>query len=589
MGARSTPAAVADGFFKMPRLATPPRHAKVACLALAMTLVLSRPGAADVSLPLLFSDHMVLQRDMPIPIWGQASPRESVTVTFGDLHAATTADADGKWRVNLDKSPADAEPRKLIISGHNTVVLDDVLVGDVWVGSGQSNIEFSLSGASNADTEIPKAQDPELRLFTVAMRTSLQPEPDITINGHQQWRACTPDAAAHFSAVAYFFARELRKNLNIPIGVISSVQGGSKAQVWTSLEAIQQDRDAAPEFNVWLTKRQQLIADYPHRLAAFTPAKAKFDQDTKRWWNEVGNSPDFLARTKAWEQTDQKALEAGTPRPKRPEPPEPRPVEPESPDGGRYSDFMVGNLYNGMIAPLMPYAIKGVTWYQGEANDSETRPFRVLVPLMITDWRKHWGEGDFPFLFVQLPNIDKPATEPVQENDHWPGTRDAQALGLTLPSTGMAVTIDVGDPGNVHGKDKIDVGQRLALVARHVVYGEDIIWTGPTYDSMKVDGNRIVLTFKNIGGGMMIGTPPWTPSGKIPPVASKLKGFAIAGADRKWAWATAEIQGDQVVVSSELVPDPVAVRYGWANNPPCNLYNSAKLPAAPFRTDDWEQ
>jgi sialate O-acetylesterase len=249
---------------------------------------------------------------------------------------------------------------------------------------------------------------------------------------------------------------------------------------------------------------------------------------------------------------------------------------------------MVGNLYNAMIAPLMPYAIKGVIWYQGESNCNNSKQYRVLFPIMITDWREKWGQGNFPFLFVQLPNINKPATEPVQGEDRWPGVREAQAKAMSVPNTGMATIIDVGDPDEVHGKDKIDVGVRLSLVARHLVYGEDIVYTGPTYDSMKVEGNKVLITFKNTGGGLAIGTPPWTPSGKIPPVASELKGFAIAGADKKWVWAQARINGDQVVVSSDQAPNPAAVRYGWADNPPCNLYNKEKLPAAPFRTDDWE-
>jgi len=249
---------------------------------------------------------------------------------------------------------------------------------------------------------------------------------------------------------------------------------------------------------------------------------------------------------------------------------------------------MVGNLYNAMIAPLMPYAIKGVIWYQGESNCNNSKQYRVLFPIMITDWREKWGQGNFPFLFVQLPNINKPATEPVQGEDRWPGVREAQAKAMSVPNTGMATIIDVGDPDEVHGKDKIDVGVRLSLVARHLVYGEDIVYTGPIYDSMKVEGNKVLITFKNTGGGLAIGTPPWTPSGKIPPVASELKGFAIAGADKKWVWAQARINGDQVVVSSDQAPNPAAVRYGWADNPPCNLYNKVNPPAAAFRTDEWE-
>jgi sialate O-acetylesterase len=249
---------------------------------------------------------------------------------------------------------------------------------------------------------------------------------------------------------------------------------------------------------------------------------------------------------------------------------------------------MVGNLYNAMVAPLTHYAIKGVIWYQGESNSGNSKQYRVLFSILIADWREKWRQGNFPFLFVQLPNINKPATEAVQDQDRWPGLREAQAKALALPNTGMATIIDVGDPDEVHCKDKLDIGVRLSLVARHLVYGEDIVYTGPTYDSMKVKGNRISITFKNTGGGLTIGTAPWTPSGRIQPVSSELKGFAIAGPDRNWHWAQARINGDQVIVSCDQATNPVAVRYGWADNPPCNLYNKEKLPAAPFRTDDWQ-
>ncbi|MEI8197313.1 MAG: sialate O-acetylesterase [Phycisphaerae bacterium] len=545
-------------------------------------------ASANVKMPLLFSDHMMLQRDQSIPVWGWADAGEEVTVQFGSQSAKATADAAGKWKVTLEPVAANAEPQALTVTGKNQLNFADVLVGDIWVCSGQSNIEFNLGGAHNAGTEVPQAKDLQLRMFKVAMRTSLNPEADVTVYGKQQWVACNPEYARNFSAVGYFYGRELRRDLKVPIGLIAAVQGGTRAQVWMSLESIAQNRDADPEFKEWLTKRHQVVAEYPQHPTAYGPAMEKYEKDVRRWWNEVENAPAFVAKKKAWEEENKKALEAGKPPLPRPQPSEPRPKEPESPDGGRYSSFMVGNLYNGMIAPMMPYAIKGVIWYQGEGNSDKAKQYRFLFPLLIKDWRAHWGQGDFPFLFVQLPNINKAPTEPVPAHDLWPGTREAQEVALTLPHTGMAVTIDVGDPYDVHGKDKIDVGQRLALVARHLVYGEKIVYTGPTYESMKVDGDKVRITFKNTGSGMEIGVPPWTPSGKIPPVAAELKGFAIAGADKKWVWAEARIVGDQVVVSSPKVTNPVAVRYGWADNPPCNLYNKEKLPAAPFRTDHWE-
>jgi sialate O-acetylesterase len=466
-----------------------------------------------------------------------------------------------------------------------------VLVGDVWICSGQSNMEFWLGGASDAAEVIPKASDPLLRLFSVASRTSIKPEKDVALAlaGKGAWQAASPSAVEKFTAVGYYFGRALRADLGIPIGLIDSCAGGSKAQLWLSVDAIAKHTDLDPEFSGWLAQRDALIADYANRATAYAPLKAKFDRDTKHYFDEVETEPAFVAKKKAWEEESARAIADGKAAPPRPVGSEPRPKAPEPPDGGQYGAFMVGNLYHAMIAPLMPYAIKGVIWYQGESNDDHAKQYRALFPLLIDDCREKWGQGDFPFLFVQLPNIAAPATRPVQDDgrERWAAMREAQAQALHRKTTGMAVTIDVGDPWNVHGKDKYDVGERLSLVARHLVYGEEIVWTGPTYDSMQVDGSRISIKFANTAGGLMIGSPLWTVSGKIPPVADHLNGFAIAGEDRKWYWGTAQIDHDGVIISSDQVPHPVAVRYGWANNPPCSLYNSAHLPAAPFRTDDW--
>jgi sialate O-acetylesterase len=559
------------------------RWLAVAAIAFALT-----PAQADVRLPAVFSDHMVLQRDLPIPVWGWAAPGEAVTVTFAGHSAATVAEGDGQWKVYLEKCAASATPQTLVVSGKNTLQFTDVLVGDVWVCSGQSNMGLYLGECDNADTEVPRAGDPLLRILKVEERTAIAPEADVKLWNNRKWRLSAPDSAREFSGVGYFFGRELRKHLGIPIGLISSLHGGSQAQLWTSLDAVQKHPDADPEFRGWLAKRQAMLEDYPRKLAEYLPAKAAYDAELARYWNEVQNAPEFVARKDAWEKACKTARGQGKPLPPQPEPSRPSPKAPEPPDGGPYSGFMVGNLYNAMIAPLMPYGIKGVIWYQGESNCGNSKQYRVLFPMMIADWREKWGQGTFPFLFVQLPGIGKPATEPVQEQDRWPGIREAQALALGLPNTGMANIIDVGDPDEVHVKDKLDVGVRLALVARRQVYGEDLVSRGPMYESMRVEGSRLVVAFTNVGSGLMIGVPPWTPSGKIPSLARELKAFAIAGAERKWVWANAQIQGREVAVWSEEVPAPVAVRYGWADNPPCNLYNKEGLPASPFRTDHWE-
>jgi sialate O-acetylesterase len=244
-------------------------------------------------------------------------------------------------------------------------------------------------------------------------------------------------------------------------------------------------------------------------------------------------------------------------------------------------------LYNGIVAPLIPYAIKGVIWYQGEANVGNGIEYRALFPRMIIDWRERWNEGNFPFLFVQLANLNAAQTKPSEGG--WALLREAQLMTLSLPNTAMAVSVDIGNPLDIHPKDKVDVAQRLFLAARHIAYGEELVYSGPIYDKMTVEGNKIRLSFKHTGSGLQMSAPPWSPTGAPLTPPTELKGFAIAGADKNWAWAKAEIDGNQIVVSSDQVPDPVAVRYGWATNPPCNLYNKEGLPASPFRTDDWEE
>jgi sialate O-acetylesterase len=553
-----------------------------------MALLIQTFARAEVRLPAVFSDHMILQRDIQTPFWGWAEPGEEVTVNFGGQSAKTITDRDGKWKVYLGKLGANPTSQVLTVSGKNTLKFMDVLVGDVWICAGQSNMGLYLGECDNASTEVPQANDPLLRILTVEERTSIVPDVDVTLWNGKKWRLCTPESANQFSGVGYFFGRELRRHTGIPIGLISSLHGGSQAQLWSSLDSIGKNIDADSEFKDWLAKREIVLDDYPQKLAAYLPLKQKYDVEMSRYWNEVENAPEFVAKMKLWEEERKIATAQGKVPPSRPEPSQPSPIAPNAPDGGPYSNFMVGNLYNAMIAPLMPFAIKGVIWYQGESNCGNSKQYRVLFPIMIADWRDKWGQGSFPFLFVQLPNINKPATEPVQENDLWPGIREAQALATSIPNTGMATIIDVGDPYEVHGKDKIDVGVRLSLVARCLVYGENVTYSGPTYDSMAVEGNKILISFKHARDGLIIGAPPWTPSGIIPPVSNELKGFAIAGSDKKWVWGHARINGDKVVVSSPQVPHPVAVRYGWADNPCCNLYNIEKLPATPFRTDNWE-
>lgn len=526
---------------------------------------------ADVKMPAIFGDHMVLQRNSKIPVWGWAGAGEKVKVSFEGATAKTTADANGNWKVELQpvKAAKDTgKPQSMTISGSNTVTIQDVLVGDVWICSGQSNMEFSLHRAHDAAEATPKANDPQLRLFLVTKKTALEPVSDVA----GKWELCTPESAGPFSAVGYFFGRDLREKLKRPIGLIGTYWGGTPAQAWTSISGLQKE----PSLSGYVEAHEKLVASFPQASADFAAKKTAFDEALKTWNEQYGK--EFEAANKQWNDDAAKAKAAGQPLPPKLEFAHPKPKAPQAPDGGSGAP---ANLYNGMVAPLVHYAIKGVIWYQGESNAGKAMEYRTLFPAMIKDWRAKWGQGDFPFLFVQL------AAYRHGNAPEWPVLRESQSKTLSLPKTGMAVAVDVGDWGDIHPKDKLDVGHRLALAALHVAYGEELVYSGPTYDSMKVEGGKVALKFKNNGGGLIIGAAPWSPSGETPAPAAELKGFVIAGEDKKFVPAEAKITGNTVEVSSPQVPNPVAVRYGWENSPVCNLYNKEQLPASPFRTDDW--
>jgi sialate O-acetylesterase len=542
-------------------------------------LVAPRLSLADVRLPAIFGSHMVLEQDIKIPVWGWAEAGEAVTVTLGDKTAKTTADANGKWRVDLDPVKTETTPLTLTVMGRNTLKFDDVLVGDVWVCSGQSNMEFNLGapnhsfgGASNAATAVPAANDPQMRLFVVRKKIALEPESEVV----GTWQVCTPASASYFSAVGYFFGHELRQSLNRPIGMIANHWSGMPAQSFTSLSALQKD----PPFTNYVDAYQKVATDYPKAKEDYPAALAAYQDKLKEWKETVGSTYD--ATLKQWQEAVDKANASGQPAPPKPAPSVPAPKGPNLPEGAPTTPAV---LYNGMIAPLIPYAIKGVIWYQGEANAANAPEYQILFPRMISDWREKWNQGDFPFLYVQLASLRPPQTQPAEGG--WAFLREAQLKTLSLPNTGMAVAIDIGNANDIHPKDKLDVGLRLALAAKHVAYGQDLVYSGPIYDSMTVEGNKIRLTFKDTGSGLQMSTPPWTPTGVPVPAPTELTGFAITGADKNWVWAKAKIDGNTVVVSSDQVASPVAVRYGWGMNPPCNLYNKEGLPASPFRTDDW--
>lgn len=530
----------------------------------------SCPLWADVKLPAIFGDHMVLQQAAKLPVWGTADPDEQVTVQVGNESGTTAAGADGKWRIKLPPLPGGSSSLTMTVTGKNSLKFEDVMIGDVWVCSGQSNMEFALTSAHNAQTEIPKASDSLLRIFLVKNKASLEPLADV----EGKWELSSPETVPKFSAVAYFFGRELRSKLNHPIGLIGSYWGGTPAQSWVSLSGLQKD----PPFQFYLNAYQKNVADFPQASADYPAKMAAYTTALAQWQQTYGVADQ--AAQKAWNAAVVASRAANQVPPEPPKPAVPAPKPPIPPDGGKGGPI---GLYNGMIAPLIPYAIKGVIWYQGESNTNNPTEYAALFPRLIADWREKWGQGNFPFLYVQLAKF----------NLSWAGTtgwahvREVQLKSLSVPNTGMAVAYDVGDPNNIHPKDKLDVGLRLALVAEHVAYGQNLVYSGPIYDAMQVTGNSVTLSFTQTGSGLIIGTAPWNAPGIVPPSKETLVGFQVACDDQKWFPAEAKIDGLRVVVSSSQVPQPVAVRYAWGNAPDCNLYNREGLPASPFRTDDW--
>jgi len=509
------------------------RSSELIASVLCFVLLLATAGAAlaDVKLPAVIGDNMVLQQGQKITIWGWAEPNEEVmaSVSWQSMEWGVTADEGGKWMFKMNP-PEIGGPYEMTLRGKNTITIKNILVGEVWVCSGQSNMQWAVEQAADPEQEIAAAKYPNISLFSVERKVAEEPQGDCV----GSWQPCSPDTVGGFSAVAYYFGRELHKELNIPIGLIHTSWGGTPAEAWTSKDALQSEPVCAP-----------ILQRYADAVAKYPEAMKEYERKVDEWKAAVA-----------------KAKAEGSKPPHRPGAPF-GPGNPHSPAG----------LYNAMIAPLVPYGIRGAIWYQGESNAGRAYQYRELFPAMIKCWRKDWGQGDFPFLFVQLANFMAVKPEPAESE--WAELREAQLMTLALPNTGMAVIIDIGEADDIHPKNKQDVGKRLALWALAKTYAKTLVYSGPLYKSMNVEGNKIVLRFDHVGGGLVA-------HGEGP-----LKGFAIAGADRKFVWADATIDGDKVVVSSEKVAEPVAVRYAWADNPVCNLYNKEGLPASPFRTDDW--
>jgi sialate O-acetylesterase len=491
-------------------------------------LALGAPTAkCEVRLPRILSSHMVLQRDQPIHIWGWSEPNEKVSAMLNGASQSTAGDNLGRWSLYLPPQSAGG-PFQLTVTGTNEIKLDDILIGDVWFASGQSNMEMPLEGfrdsaaVKNSAQEISQANQPQIRLLLIPRKASSFPVTDF--DAGQSWTTCSPEMAAKFSAVAYFFGRDIEASEHVPIGLIDSTWGGTPAEAWLSLDALSSDASLMPVFAAWARMSDEQAE------SALSGAAEK--------------------------REDAAARNANQPLPKHDWHPDPQSWDPSW-------------LFNGMVAPFTGYPIKGVIWYQGESNSRLDRAamYGRVFPALIADWRKHWHEGDFPFLFVQISSFTSNATE------DWAAIREAQRRSLSVANSAMAVSIDVGDPDNVHPADKQSVGARLALAARALAYLENIEYSGPLFRQASTEPGAIRVRFDHVANGLIARGGP-------------LEGFQIAGDDRRFVTADARIDGSSVIVSSPQVQKPKYVRYGWKNAPVANLYNTANLPASPFTSED---
>jgi sialate O-acetylesterase len=516
------------------------RPAAAAVLAVA-ALLTAAPARGDVSLNNMFGDHMVLQQGIRNKVWGKADPGEAVTVTLGGQSKSATAAADGSWHVFLDPVKEYGGPHTLAVKGKNTVTFTDVLIGEVWVCAGQSNMQWSVNQSNDADLEKAAAKFPNLRLISVP-QVGTQ-EPQWNFNG--TWAACSPETVGNFSAVGYFFGRQLHQTLGVPVGLINNAWGGSAAEAW-----VKRDKLAAhPTLQKLHEKWQQEEANYETAKAAFEKKLAD--------WKVLADAA----------KADGKPEPAGKPDPR------------QHPDGRMKGNARPGNIHSGVLTPSIGYGIRGAIWYQGESNASRAYQYRELFPFMIKSWREEWGLGDFPFYWVQLADFRDEKPEPAESD--WAELREAQTMTMkALPATGEAVIIDIGEGKDIHPKNKQDVAKRLARWALAETYKvSGITARSPLYKGMEKQGAKIVLSFDNVEAK----AAGWRPFDVAAP-----RGFTIAGADKKFVAAKATILPDgRIEVSSEAVADPVAVRYAWADNPVCNMFSAAGLPLTPFRTDDF--
>lgn len=639
-----------------------------AALSAILFFVVAFSAVAIVKPARIFSSNMVLQQGQENPIWGWADKGEKITINFAGKTIIVKADKSGKWVAKLPNLDYGG-PYQLTIKGKNSIQFENILIGEVWICSGQSNMEFAVSSAIHAKSEITAANYPNIRLFTVSKKVSQTPVQDLD-NG--EWQICTPENIPGFSAVGYFFGRSLNQDLKVPIGLIHTSWGGTVAETWTSAQTIENDPDFKDKLKELagfdMTKyREQKMAAIKAVLGEIPTKDAGLVNGVAVYADQAMNDANWkeIDPTKVWEESGYQSIDGigwyrkniqltadqakmaneihlgtiddndiswingvkiGSTNQYNAKRVYSIPantlktgknviairVEDTGGGGGLYGDaadkfIQIGDkeisladkwkfkiteaqvgsteigpneyptlLFNGMLNPIIPYGIKGAIWYQGESNADRAKQYQRVFPNMIKDWRTHWNQGDFSFLFVSLANYMEPQKQP--SDDAWAELREAQTKTLALPKTGMALAIDLGEAGDIHPKNKQDVGKRLALAALKTAYGKNIVYSGPMYQSVQFDGNKATISLTETGSGLVSKDK-----------YGYVKGFAIAGADHQFVWAKAAITSDHtVVVYSDEVKEPVAVRYGWASNPDdLNLYNIEGLPANPFRTDDW--
>lgn len=503
-------------------------------ILVAVLCALPIVASAELKLPAIIGDHMVLQQKQANPIWGWDEPGTEVTVTFGDQVKKAKAGDDGKWTVKLDPVDASADPATMKIEGTSTRELGDILVGEVWMCSGQSNMGFTVGGDWNAEVEALAANVPNLRLISVPQVGTQELKNDF--NG--KWEASTPESCRGFTAVGYFYGKYLQEILGVPVGLIDNAWGGSAAEAWIRRTTIENDERFSSLIEGWKNREAYLESD---------EANAKYEEDVAKWEAAV-------AAAKA----------AGTPAPRKP----------TSPEQQLTGNARPGNIFAGVVHPTLGYGIKGVIWYQGESNAGRAWEYAKLFPFMIEQWRAEWGQGDFPFYWVQLADFRSEVEQPGESQ--WAELRESQTKAMELPNTGQAVIIDLGEGNDIHPKNKHDVAARLVRWPLARDYGYSIEPQSPTYESMSTEGKKAVLTFVHVGSGLRTID------------VNEVEGFAVCGEDRAWKWAEAKIVGkDKIEVWCDEVDAPVAVRYGWAENPVCNVLSKEGLPLTPFRMDDF--